>query len=411
MTPRPTKILSKSKLRIAWNDSRDSSPNAAKPGIDNVTAAGFAANLDHNLSVLAGRLRRGQYGPSPLKAVFIPKPNSEKERMICIPTVADRLVQRTIVLYLDNKEKFPIYNSSSFGFLRDLGTAAAITTAVTYRQYYDWCLKTDIESFFDRIPRQYLKNRVAQTLGRHSLVPIISRFIDCEVRPSIWNRTKIQKSGIQMGAGIRQGMPLSPILANLVLSEFDNRIQKRGIKMVRYADDIAAFFRTKHEAQEGHKFISDALAQIKLTIPGLSDDSKTQLIGPSDPIDFLGREIVRVGSDNRAVWRVSTKQIRKIVSRLEDEYTLKARLKADSNFQETVVDLWDSIAAYFSIYKGAYNYLSLDSALRGASSRIIGDIFLELFGERALANTTPDERKFLGMSHVDFDESANDISA
>jgi len=411
MTPRPTKILSKSKLRSAWNDSRDSTPSAGRPGIDNITAPGFAANLDHNLTVLARRLRQSQYGPSPLRAVFIPKPNSDKERMICIPTVCDRLVQRAIIAYLDKNKKFPIYNLSSFGFLRNLGTDAAIKAAVMHRQSYDWCLKTDIESFFDRIPRQYLKMRLQRVLGRHSLVPIISRVIDCEVKPTIWNRSKIKNYDIQIGAGIRQGMPLSPILANLVLSEFDNRIEKHGMKMVRYADDIAVFFRTKVEAQEGHKMVSDTLARIKLTIPGLSDNSKTQLLGPDDPIDFLGREIVRVGADKQAVWRVAQKQIRKIVRKLEDEYSLQARMKADSNFQETVVDVWDSISAYFSIYKGAYNFVSLDSALRGASRKIIGDIFLDLFGEQALSRITIEQRKFLGMSHVDFDESNSDVMA
>src|ERR1700744_4044006 len=173
MIARPTKILSKSKLRLAWNDSRDSSPSAGRPGIHNITAAAFAANLDNNLSVLARLLQKGQYGPSPLRAVFIPKSNSDKERMICIPTVRDRLVQRAIIAYLDRSRKFPIYNSSSFGFLRDLGTDAAINAAVSHRQSYDWCLKTDIESFFDRIPRQYLKMRVEKSLGKHSLVPII----------------------------------------------------------------------------------------------------------------------------------------------------------------------------------------------------------------------------------------------
>jgi RNA-directed DNA polymerase len=324
-----------------------------------MTASVFAANLDNNLSVLARLLQKGQYGPSPLRAVFIPKPNSDKERIICIPTVRDRLVQRAIIAYLDQFRKFPIYNSSSFGFLRDLGTEAAIKAAVSLRQSYDWCLKTDIESFFDRIPRQYLKARVEKALGKHSLVPIISKIIDCEVKPTIWNRPKIQRQGIQMGVGVRQGMPLSPILANLVLSEFDSRMEKLGIRMVRYADDIAVFFRTKEEAQEGHKIVTDALARIKLSVPGIGDNSKTQLLGPDDPIDFLGREIVRVGTDKRAVWRVAQKQIRKIVNRLEEEYTLQARMKADSSFQETIIDVWDSISAYFAIYKGAYNFVSL----------------------------------------------------
>jgi group II intron reverse transcriptase/maturase len=359
MTPRPIKILSKSRLREAWQKSRDSSPNAGRPGIDNVTALGFAANLDHNLTVLARRLRQGLYGPSPLRAVFIPKPNSNKERMICIPTITDRVVQRTIAAYLTEQKKLPIYNSSSFGFLRDLGTKAAIDAAVEHRRSHDWCLKTDIESFFDRIPRQYLKARLLKALGDHSLAPIISKVIDCEVKITQWNRSQIQKHGIQMGVGVRQGIPLSPILANLVLSEFDGKIEKSSLKMVRYADDIAIFFETKQKAQEGHKIVTEALAAIKLTIPGLTEDSKTQIIGPSDPIDFLGWEIARIGADNRVVSQVAKKQILKIAKKLEDEYTLRERIKADSTFQETIVEISNSISGYLVVYKSAYNYVSI----------------------------------------------------
>jgi hypothetical protein len=84
-------------------------------------------------------------------------------------------------------------------------------------------------------------------------------------------------------------------------------------------------------------------------------------------------------------------------------------MKADSSFQETIIDVWDSISSYFAIYKGAYYFASLDSSLRATSRRIIGDIFLELFGDRSLSNITPEQKKFLGMSHVDFDESENEM--
>jgi RNA-directed DNA polymerase len=361
------------------------------------------------LTVLARNLRAGLYGPAPLRAVFIPKPNSDKERLICIPTIADRLVQRTIASYLSEKKKLPIYNSSSFGFLRDLGTKAAIDAAVRYRRSHDWCLKTDIESFFDRIPRQYLKERLSKALRGHSLVPIISKVIDCEVKITQGNRPQIQKHGIQMGVGVRQGMPLSPILANLVLSEFDSKIEKRGLKMVRYADDIAIFFETKQKAQEGHKIVSDTLAAIKLTIPGLVADSKTQIIGPSDPIDFLGWEIARVGVDNKVVSQVAKKQIRKIAKKLEDEYTLEKLMRAENTFQETIVEISNSISGYLVVYKNAYNFVSVDSQLRSASRKIIGDIFVELFGENALANITPEAKRFLGMSHVAFDDLTSDL--
>lgn len=212
-----------------------------------------------------------------------------------------------------------------------------------------------------------------------------------------------------MGVGVRQGMPLSPILANLVLSEFDKKIEKSGLKMVRYVDDIAIFFETKQKAQDGQKVVTDALAAIKLTIPGLAENSKTQLLGPSDPIDFLGWEIVRIGANHEVVSRVAKKQIVKIVRKLEDEYTLRERIKADSNFQETIVEISNSISGYLVVYKNAYNYVSIDSALRSASRKIIGDIFIELFGENALSNITPEEKRFLGMSHVAFDDLTADF--
>jgi RNA-directed DNA polymerase len=409
MAPKPTKLLSKTKLRDAWRASRDSSTNAGRPGSDNVTALRFAANLDHNLGVLAKRLQKGIYGPAPLKAVFIPKPRSDKERMICIPTVADRVVQRAVVAYLVAKEKLPIYNSSSFGFIRGRGPAAAINAAIDFRRSHDWCLKTDIESFFDKIPRQYLKECVAKALGAHSLTPIISKVIDCEIRQSFLDRAKLEKYGIKMGLGVRQGMPLSPILSNLVLSKFDDQMERKGMKMVRYADDIVLFFKTKDEAKAGQQFVKAALKSIDLTIPELIDGSKTQLMGPSDPIDFLGREIVYVGAANDVVARVSQKQISKIVRKLEEEYSYQARIKAGSNFQDTVVEVSASISAYFGIYKDAHNFVSLDTALRGTSRKIISEIFFELLGEQALSKITIEGRKFLGMSHVNFGDPVDDL--
>ena len=113
--PRPTKILSAKKLHQAWRSSRDATVHAARPGVDGITAQQFAAKLDSNLRATSKSLREGKYGPAGLKAVFIPKPNSDKERLICIPTVRDRVVQRTIVEYLVVNKKLPIYNSSSYG--------------------------------------------------------------------------------------------------------------------------------------------------------------------------------------------------------------------------------------------------------------------------------------------------------
>src|SRR5947199_9511926 len=108
---------------------------------------------------------------SRLRPVFIRKLNSDKERVICIPTVRDRVVQRAIVHYLDSSKRLPIYNPSSFGFIKGQGTKKAIDKAVELRSLYEWCVKADVESFFDRVPRPFLKERISAVLQNHSLVP------------------------------------------------------------------------------------------------------------------------------------------------------------------------------------------------------------------------------------------------
>lgn len=319
--PKPIKIISKAALFQAWKNSRDASRNSGRPGVDNVTAQQFAAKLDSNLSDIARCLKQGKFGFSKLRPVFLPKPNSDKERLVCVPTVRDRLIQRVIAQYIASRKLFPIYNSSSFGFIKGRGTHEAIKTVVKLRGKYGWCLKTDIEAFFDRVPRQYLKNRVHECLKVHSITPLIYNAIDCEAKMAPETRPKLIKQGIRPGLGIRQGMPLSPLLANLALANFDRQILDSKLKMVRYADDLVLFFESKESAKAGQQLVKNLLQRIQLTIPEIADGSKTSIISHSEPLSFLGREIVYLGSENLFIARVANKQIEKIKSRLCDDFS------------------------------------------------------------------------------------------
>lgn len=49
--------------------------------------------------------------------------------------------------------------------------------------------------------------------------------------------------------GSPQGGPLSPLLANIYLNEFDQEMGHRGIKLIRYADDTVLFARSKRAAE------------------------------------------------------------------------------------------------------------------------------------------------------------------
>jgi RNA-directed DNA polymerase len=304
---KPLKILSKANLFQAWNFSRDSTTRAGSAGVDNLTAKQFAANLASNLNEIKKRLHDGSYGFSKLRPVFIQKPRSSKERVICIPTVRDRIVQRAIVNYLATSEKFPIYNNSSFGFIKGQGASKAVQKAVELRSLYEWCVKADIESFFDQIPRPFLKERVSTALQNHSLVPLIHNAIDCDIKGTGEVIAKASANGIKGGLGIRQGMPLSPLLANLTLSKFDRTVEVQRIPMVRYADDLLLFFSTEEEAKQGQAFVEEHLGKVNLKL----SQTKTKIFGPESNIIFLGLEIAFLEKSDKYVARISRPQIQK----------------------------------------------------------------------------------------------------
>jgi len=404
---KPRRILSKPRLRHAWNESRDSSKRAGAPGIDNETARQFASNLDVNLDEVVKRLHNGSYGFSRLRPVFIEKEGSKKERVICIPTVRDRLIQRTIVEYLVSSRKIPIHNSSSFGFIRGLGTADAIARAVELRSVYEWCLKTDIESFFDQVPRQLLKDKVATALHGHSLVPLICNAIDCEIKGTSDEQARAARQGIRHGSGIRQGMPLSPLLANLVLSRFDRAVERRRIPMVRYADDLLLFFGSKEEAQSGQRFVEDQLARAGLKL----SQAKTTLYGPEKHVLFLGLEIAFLEALSKYVPRISPKQILKIQDRLETDYSYSSIVKSSNikTLSDAVVALSRSVAAYLGAYRQADNYVRLLSDLERSMKKVQSNLYTDIFGAEVIGTLDDAKRRFLSIENVSAPEPLHDL--
>jgi RNA-directed DNA polymerase len=222
-------------------------------------------------------------------------------------------------------------------------------------------------------------------------------------------RVTLAARGIKPGVGLRQGMPLSPILANLVLSSFDNDVERVKIEMIRYVDDILLFFESKKKAQDGLKFISERLSHQGFTIPELANQSKTRLIGPREPVDFLGRQLIFLGSQQRFVSQISRAHIAKIRAYLEDQFNFATRANQGSDFQETVIDLSRSVAAYLGVYRDAHNFPALQSELRACTRRIMEDIYEDVFGKSILNNVNEKGRNFLGIGSLDMLEPSAEL--
>src|SRR5206468_363625 len=82
----------------------------AAPGIDGERWRPYGEALEENLADLAGRLKRGAYRAKPVKRTYIPKADG-RQRPLGIPTLEDKIVQRTTVDVLN-----AIYETDFLGF-------------------------------------------------------------------------------------------------------------------------------------------------------------------------------------------------------------------------------------------------------------------------------------------------------
>ncbi|MBX3525092.1 MAG: hypothetical protein KF904_02690 [Rhodoblastus sp.] len=399
--PRPVKLLSKKRLAQIWRNSKDARPGAGTYGVDHIDARRFRENLDENLSRLAREIAAGAYNVSRLRPIFIPKPNSTKERLICVPTVRDRLVQRAIIDDLVQKKKLDIYNDISHGFIAGLGIPTAIQAALKFRSTHKYAIKADIQSFFDRIPRDFVKSEITRCLGKSSLRSLLFQMVDSEIKGDPRTQAKLSELGIRTGIGLRQGMPISPLLSNLTLSKFDGAMHKRGIVMVRYADDLLSFYQTEKDALYGLESIKKELGKIGLSVPELSENSKTKIYAAREDIDFLGRIIRYNPQSDEYVCCVGNAQIGKIKAKMSEAYTLKSYLKDKLTITEFERDLSATIASYASIYRDAHDYSKLNDALGRTRAAVRKQLFIDLFGLEVAFEFSKEQRRFLGLSEAD----------
>jgi RNA-directed DNA polymerase len=298
-----TDIAHASRLRTAWsavsktgkNRSRDRLHDAhfleSSSGLDYETVASFRVRLDENLKAISSQLKSREYGFSPLRPVIVPKRDG-KSRVICVPSVRDRIVQKVLLDFLCSKDvdRCRVKNSVSFGFVPGRGVKQAAQRAAALRNKKPWAYKADIQAFFDTLPRGRLEAELRRIVRHRTLHDLLIAAVHCEVSPQTAEQAReLIAQGICEGVGVRQGMPLSPLFSNIVLRGFDAQIEKANLSMVRYADDLIIFASSRSQCEEVHEIVKAALEPLGLHVhePG-PETTKTVIYEPAAPAEFLG---------------------------------------------------------------------------------------------------------------------------
>lgn len=124
--------------------------NKGAAGIDGVQYTELRGHLSTQWQALHQRILEGNYKPSPVRKVEIPKPRGGK-RMLGIPTVLDRMLQQAIAQWmsLHYEEGF---SRRSYGFRPCLNAHHAVHQAVQYlNDGKSWVIELDLENFFDKV--------------------------------------------------------------------------------------------------------------------------------------------------------------------------------------------------------------------------------------------------------------------
>lgn len=161
-------------------------------------------------------------------------------RKLGIPTVIDRVIQQAIAQKLQPIFE-PIFSEGSYGYRPKRSAQQAILKVKSYaKQGYGYAVEIDLSKYFDTLNHELLLNLLRKKFQDNRVIELIKKYLKSGVMENgVFSKTE---------EGSPQGGPLSPLLANIYLNEFDKEMQGRGVNIVRYADDIVVLAKSKRAA-------------------------------------------------------------------------------------------------------------------------------------------------------------------
>ena len=305
--------LSESALLEAYNGLKAK----AGVGIDGQSKADYGRNLSANIHDLHQRLKQGRYRASPVKRVWLDKPDGG-QRPIGLPTVEDKIVQSAVVNVLNAIYECD-FRGLSYGFRPERNQHQALQAAQTFLQKgrVNWVLDLDLKACFDTIEHEALMEAVQRRVTDRTILRLIRKWLTVGVVEANGKRERSRR-------GTPQGAVISPLLANIVLHYAMDEVVKQWrqteaqgeVYCVRYADDAVLAFEHEADAHALKVRLEASLADYGLAL----NQAKTRLIRfgrhwpdrgiKPETFDFLGFTHI-VGTDRKGRYLVIRKTARK----------------------------------------------------------------------------------------------------
>ncbi len=249
--------------------------NASSAGVDREEVSAAKATFDCWKDELLSQVHHRGYKPPPVKRVYIPKPGKKENRAIGIPTVRDRVLQRSVSQVLSAIYEADFLECSHGGRLGCSAHHAVSTVKYTISsKKVSWVYEADLKNFFGSLDHGWLMRFVLHRVKDPRILTLIRR----------WLKAGVVESGVRQetACGTPQGGSISVLLSNIYMHYvldlwFEKRVKPRlkgEAYLCRYLDDFVVCFQLKQDAIRFQEALSKRLAKFKLEL----EPSKTSLI-------------------------------------------------------------------------------------------------------------------------------------
>lgn len=157
-------------------------------------------------------------------------------------------------------------STQSAACIKGRGVDYALKRAKRYTKAYKYYLQVDIRKFYANIDRELLLAQIARKIADKQAIELLRELLHSQSK------------------GLSLGSYLSAILGNFYLRELDYP-QERGIKVLRYADDIVAFSDSKQALWRHFHTLQARSSALGLEL------HKIKLKPITQGLDFLGVKI------------------------------------------------------------------------------------------------------------------------
>lgn len=299
-----------------------------------------------------------------VRQVKIPKGKSGKFRNLGIPTVSDRVVQASLKLVLE-----PIFEADfkpcSYGFRpnrRAHDAIAQVHHLASNPRNYQWVFETDIKACFDEISHTALMDRLRVRIKDKRVCALVKAFLKSGIFTDLGDREETL-------TGTPQGGILSPLLANIALSELDDHFDRQwrqdmgseyrrakrkrngqgNWKLIRYADDLLLMVSgDRHHAEAMREQVAAVLAPLGLRLA----PEKTRVVHIDEGFVFLGHQIRRQRKRGTQKYYVYTTPSKKAVQSIKDNVSAATyRSTRHIGLDELILSLNRSLAGWANYFR------------------------------------------------------------